>query len=321
MKKPLERWDYQDGQPWGYGTPVSAVSMFLSACDDIETSQEYTVEDTFKYGFAERYRLENAIAQPTTGTFSVTTTKLQAQIPIRNSPVEVAIGAMRKVGLPAQFQPSDHQSFPELLQSEVEDVISALVKYFKIPRDKIKPEHLQTFVFSHCRPFYLTHLCSGRTDTGDGLYTSRFYSQIGDKATDGVDKMNIAARWFQYRMMLSETECSLKSVGPYGIKIGNLQKESTGANEATILCLAMLGEKPEKKPLRISLHTFQMFANLLGQEDPQCLSFVRGRGSISQLMSMSQFLSTKMCLQRLLTEYWTFSQLRQGWLASNSIYE
>ena len=75
------------------------------------------------------------------------------------------------------------------------------------------------------------------------------------------------------------------------------------------------------KPLCISLHTFQMFANLLGQEDPQCLSFVRGRGSISQLVSMSQFLSTKMCLQRLLTEYRTFSQLRQWWLASNSISE
>ena len=186
MKKPLERWDYQDGQPWGNGTPVAAVSMFLSACDDIETSQEYTVQDTFKYGFAERYKLENAIAQPTTGTFSVTTTKLQAQITIRDSLVVVAIEAMRKVGLPAQFQPSDHQSFPK---SEVEDVISALMKYFKIPWDKIKPEHLQTFVFSHCMPFYLTHLCSGKTDTGDGLfYTSRFYSQIGDKATDGVKK-------------------------------------------------------------------------------------------------------------------------------------
>ena len=97
--------------------------MFLSACDDIETSQEYTVQDTFKYGFAEGYKLKNAIAQPTTGTFRVTTTKLQAQIPIRNSPVEVAIGAMGKLGLPAQFQPSDHQSFPGLLQSEVEDVI------------------------------------------------------------------------------------------------------------------------------------------------------------------------------------------------------
>ena len=59
--------------------------------------------------------------------------------------------------------------------------------------------------------------------------------------------MNIAARWFQYRMMLSVTECSLKSVGPYGIKFGNLQKESADANEATILCLAMLGEKPENE--------------------------------------------------------------------------
>ena len=127
--------------------------VFLSACEDIETSQEYTVQDTFRYGFAERYKLKNEIAQPTTGTFSVTTTKLQAQIPIRNSPVVVAIEAMGKLGPPEQFQPSDHQSFPELLQSEVEDVISALVENFKIPRDKIKPEHLQTFVFSHCRPF------------------------------------------------------------------------------------------------------------------------------------------------------------------------
>ena len=72
------------------------------------------------------------------------------------------------------------------------------------------------------------------------------------------------------------------------------------------------------KPLCINLHIFRMFANLLGQEDPQFLSFVRGRGSISQLMSMSQFLSTKMRLQRLITEYRTFSQLRQGWLVSNS---
>ena len=80
MKKPLERWDYQDGQPWGNGTPVAAVSMFLSACDDIETSQEYTVQDTFKYGFAERYKLENAIAQPTTGTFSVQQRKFNVQL-------------------------------------------------------------------------------------------------------------------------------------------------------------------------------------------------------------------------------------------------
>ena len=95
--------------------------------------------------------------------------------------------------------------------------------------------------------FYLTHLCSGRTDTGDGLfYTSRF-SQTGDKATDGLKKMNIAARWFQCRMMPSVPECSLKSVSPYGIKFGNLQKESADANEATILCLAMLGEKPENE--------------------------------------------------------------------------
>ena len=175
---------------------------------------------------------------------------------------------MGKLGLPAQFQPSDHQSFPELLQSEVEDVISALVEYFKIPRDKIKPEHLQTIVFSHCMSFYLTHLCSGRTDTGDGLfYTSRFYNQIGDKRTDGGNKMNTAARWFQCGMMLSVTECSLKSVGPYGIKFGNLQKESADANEATILCLARLGEKPENQaPLYKLAHL------------PNVRKFIRPRG-------------------------------------------
>ena len=34
--------------------------MFLSACDDIETSQEYTVQDIFKYGFAEGYKLNQS---------------------------------------------------------------------------------------------------------------------------------------------------------------------------------------------------------------------------------------------------------------------